>query len=251
MSLNLLLIAQTALPSAFALIADPKAATASPAAAPARTIQSLFAESFDTFSVILLLASVVAGAVIIRCVFEIRRATVLPEESEKTIRQYIASNERDRLSEFVRRDQAFVSIVVRAALDAKSRGLDNNAAREAAELAASEQSSAWFHKLEPLNVIGNLGPLLGLAGTIWGMILAFSAISDSGGQASPTMLSSGIAKALFHTLLGLLLAIPSLTVFGFYRQRTDRLCTRALVISAELTDLALAQSAPITASTTK
>ncbi len=206
-----------------------------------RSIQSLFLESFDAFTVLLVLGSVLAGAVIVRCVLEIREANVLPRESERVIREHLTKGELVRLDEFVRRDDAFVSVVLRAASDALHRGADERSARESAELIASEQAANWFRKLEPLNIVGNLGPLLGLAGTVWGMILAFSALSSTGGQASPVLLSAGIAKALFHTLLGLLLAVPALTVFGFYRQRVDRLCTRAMIVSAELVDLLLAQ----------
>jgi biopolymer transport protein ExbB len=82
-------------------------------------------------------------------------------------------------------------------------------------------------------VIGNLGPLIGLAGTVWGMILAFTTLGESGGQAGPTDLSLGISKALFHTLLGLCLAIPCLLAYGIYRGIIDRHCTRAMIVAAK------------------
>lgn len=69
------------------------------------------------------------------------------------------------------------------------------------------------------------------------MVIAFAALGQAGGQASPASLSTGISKALFHTLLGLLLAVPALTVFGFYRTRIDRLCNRAMIASAGLVEL--------------
>ncbi|HRJ50737.1 MAG TPA: MotA/TolQ/ExbB proton channel family protein, partial [Phycisphaerales bacterium] len=87
-----------------------------------------------------------------------------------------------------------------------------------------------------LNVIGNLGPLVGLAGTVWGMILAFTSLGDSGGQAGPSDLSLGISKALFHTLLGLCLAIPCLFVFGLYRSIVDRICTRGTVLCGRVVE---------------
>jgi len=123
--------------------------------------------------------------------------------------------------------------VVRAALRAPR---DRTAMRDAAELAASEQISHWFRKIEPLNVIGNLGPLIGLAGTVWGMVLAFSTLGQAGGQAYAGELAGGISKALFHTLLGLMLAIPCLVVFGYYRTIVDRHCNRAMVVCSELVE---------------
>jgi biopolymer transport protein ExbB/TolQ len=69
-------------------------------------------------------------------------------------------------------------------------------------------------------------------------VIAFSALKATGGQATTAGdLSAGIAKALFHTLLGLLVALPALLVFGLYRSRVDGLCTKAMTISAELVEL--------------
>src|SRR5205085_6915183 len=134
---------------------------------------------------------------------------------------------------YVEQDESFPSLVLRGAFEG---GPTREAMREAAELAASEQVAAWFRRIEPLNVIGNLGPLIGLAGTVWGMILAFTTLGQAGGQAGPADLSLGISKALFHTLLGLCLAIPCLMVFGFYRSLVDRHCTRAMVIASEIVE---------------
>lgn len=213
---------------------------AAPAAAPAGgiTLQDLFLQSFDLFTILLVVGSVVAVAIIVRCVLEIRTAVIMPEASERRLRQLIRDQKWNELGSFVQTDSAFVSKVVKAALDAPGAAEgDKEAMREAAEIAASEQTAHWFRKIEPLNVVGNLGPLLGLAGTVWGMIIAFAALGQSGGQANPATLSIGISKALFHTLLGLMLAVPALTVFGFYRGIVDRLCTRAMAVSAELVEM--------------
>lgn len=210
-------------------------------AAPAATadsgisLQNLFWQSFDLFTILLVLGSILAGAVIVRCILEIRAGVILPQESERTIRRLIRDAKWAELSAFVERDGAFVSKVVKAALNAP--GGDKNSMREAAELAAGEQSSRWFRAIEPLNVVGNLGPLLGLAGTVWGMIIAFASLGQTGGQANPAALSVGISKALFHTLLGLMLAVPALLSFGLYRGIVDRLCTRAMGLAGELVEM--------------
>lgn len=214
----------------------PAAGGASAAPAPKKvSLFSLFAESFDLFTILLVVGSLAGWTIIIVCVIEIRRANIAPDEPAQIIGNLARAGRFADLRQFVTDDDAMVSRVVRAAVAVPVS--DKNAVREAAELAASEESARWFRKLEPLNVIGNLGPLLGLAGTVWGMIIAFAALSESGGQANPQTLSLGISKALFHTLLGLMLAVPCLAVFGFYRQLVDRLCTRAMVQAAELVEL--------------
>ncbi|MBX3359105.1 MAG: MotA/TolQ/ExbB proton channel family protein [Phycisphaeraceae bacterium] len=199
------------------------------------TLWDLFRQSFDLFTILLVTASLVAWAVIIMAFIEIRQGTIAPPESEEALRRLAAAGQWGQVRQFVSEDDAFISRVVQSAM---TKGGDTkDSQREAAELAASEESSRWFRKIEPLNILGNLGPLLGLAGTVWGMVIAFAALGQAGGTASPATLSLGISKALFHTLMGLLLAVPALVVFGFYRTRVDRLCTQATVVAAELVEM--------------
>lgn len=217
-------------------VAGTPAAGATPAATPPRvTLGGLFAQSFDLFTVLLVVGSLAAWYIIILCIIEIREKNIAPPEPEQIISGLCKGGRWGELKQFVSEDDAFVSRVLRVAMAHPTD--DKNAVRDSAELAASEQCARWFRRIEPLNVVGNLGPLLGLAGTVWGMIIAFAELGQAGGQASPANLSVGIAKALFHTLLGLMLAVPCLTVFGFYRTKVDRLCNRAMAASAELVEL--------------
>jgi biopolymer transport protein ExbB len=208
-------------------------ATQTPAPAPPLGVWQLFLQSFDLFTIILLAGSITAGAFIFRCIVEIRPGAILPQARVHTMKGMVEAGRFGELKGFVERDGSFVATVLHAAL---RQPQERESMREAAELAASEQVAAWFRKIEPLNVIGNLGPLVGLAGTVWGMILAFTSLGVAGGNAGPADLSLGISKALFHTLLGLCLAIPCLLVFGFYRTIIDRHCTRAMVLSADLVE---------------
>ncbi len=224
--------------------ADPAATAVTGAAAePAAQISiwQLFAQSFDFFTILLVIASIAAWAIIVITMIEVRESNILPQDSEETIRKLAGAGAWGELRSFTEQDGAFVSRVVLAGLNAPTD--DKDAVREAAELEASEQCARCFRRIEPLNIIGNLGPLLGLAGTVWGMVIAFAALGQAGGQASPANLSTGISKALFHTLLGLLLAVPALTVFGFYRSRIDRLCNRAMIAAAGLVELLPASGA--------
>ncbi|MEZ6241485.1 MAG: MotA/TolQ/ExbB proton channel family protein [Phycisphaerales bacterium] len=219
--------------------ASPAAASAGQAAGAALDdslgIWSLFRQSFDLFTVVLIAGSIAAMASIIRNIFEVRASVIMPPKRTRRLVELVEHGRYEDAWQLVRRDESFVGSVVRAAMRESGRG--RGAMREAAELAASDQSAKWFRKIELLNVIGNLGPLVGLAGTVWGMIIAFTSLGAAGGQAGPTDLSLGISKALFHTLLGLCLAIPCLLVFGLYRGVVDRICTRAMVESARLVEL--------------
>lgn len=222
--------------AAQALARDPAPAPPAPGNS---GLWGLFSQSFDIFTVLLILGSVVALAVVFSCMMDIRQGRILPRRSIDQITDLSSRERWDELREFTARDDSFVGHVLRAALRS-ARVSDpegsRDGVRESAELAAAEESARWFRRIELLNVIGNLGPLIGLAGTVWGMILAFTSLGESGGQAGPSDLSLGISKALFHTLLGLMLAIPCLLVFGIYRSIVDRWCTRGTVIAGQIVD---------------
>lgn len=209
------------------------------AAAPTTVLQSglwpLFLKSFDFFTVVLLAGSIAGVATIFLCMVEVREKNIVPSKSSARLRDLAKAQRWEDLSLSANDDDSFVARVIRATL--ASPAADKPAQREAAELAASEESARWFRKIDVLNVIGNLGPLVGLAGTVYGMILAFTSLGEAGGQAGPGDLSLGISKALFHTLLGLCLAIPCLLVYGLYRGRVDRLCTRAIVAASDIVEM--------------
>lgn len=217
-------------PLALALVA--LASTPALAQAPARTgLWPLFRQSFDIFTVLLLAGSVVAVGIIISAVLEARTHSIAPDDEAEHL---LSLARAGRLDEVRAADGD--SVVARAARAAALAAPEPASRREAAELAASEACGRWFRRVDVLALIGNLGPLVGLAGTVWGMVLAFSSLGAAGGQANPGALSEGIAKALFHTLLGLMLAIPCLLAHGLLRARVDRLCTRALTLASRIVE---------------
>src|SRR4029450_9630082 len=107
------------------------------------------------------------------------------------------------LIDFTETDNSFISRALNPAL---KRAPSFSSMKEAMETAIGEQTAEQFRKIEYLNIIGNLGPLLGLLGTVLGMIEAFNEMNAAQGQADVGALSQGIAVALAHTFMGLFLA---------------------------------------------
>jgi biopolymer transport protein ExbB len=194
----------------------------------------LFRESFDFFTVLLVLGSFVAVTLITRLAMETRAPVVAPDAPGKKVRDQLDKGEPERIDKVLGSDDGIVASAVRAAWRARDRGRE--AMRDAAEIAASNACGRWTRPVDILRTIGELGPLVGLAGTVWGMILAFVTLGETGGSAGPTDLSLGISKALFHTLLGLLLAIPCVFAASLFRARLDRLCNRAMAEASELVE---------------
>jgi biopolymer transport protein ExbB len=80
--------------------------------------------------------------------------------------------------------------------------------------------------LRPLVVVGMIAPLLGLLGTVWGMIGAFSSIALQDGLGRPELLAAGISQALITTAAGLCVAIPTQAAYYWLRSRIDRFARR-------------------------
>jgi len=131
---------------------------------------------------------------------------------------------RDQKSDFSR--------IVHSALNEAPHGFASMVNR--AEQVATELATVRFRKIEPLNVIGQVAPMIGLFGTVYGMIIAFGSIVASGGNADPVALAGGIGTALVTTFWGLLVAIPALAGYAFVRNRVDALSAEAEGRTVEL-----------------
>jgi biopolymer transport protein ExbB len=198
------------------------------------------------------LLSFVAVTLIVQGFIKTRASVFMPAASVNAMQDMIASRQFKELIDFTESDPSFVARALNPAL---KRAPSFNAMKEALETSVGEETANSFRKIEYLNIIGNMGPLLGLLGTVLGMIQAFSAMQAAGGQANPADLAGGISTALAHTFLGLALAIPCLAAFGVLRTLTDRLTIESALKAEELLLMtkppeakpAMATVAPVTA----
>ncbi|HKJ23635.1 MAG TPA: MotA/TolQ/ExbB proton channel family protein [Myxococcota bacterium] len=91
--------------------------------------------------------------------------------------------------------------------------------------------------LKPLVVVAMIAPLLGLLGTVWGMILAFGTIAAQDGLGKPAMLADGISQALITTAAGLSIAIPTQAVYYYLKGRVERFARQAEELYAQLCEV--------------
>jgi biopolymer transport protein ExbB len=107
----------------------------------------------------------------------------------------------------------------------------------ASEQTADELLTARLRRLEPLNILGQVAPMIGLFGTVYGMIVAFQAVASSGGAADPVLLAGGIGTALVTTFWGLLIAIPALSAYAVVRNGTIAISDESLAAVDEMVTL--------------
>ncbi|MGD8453697.1 MAG: MotA/TolQ/ExbB proton channel family protein [Phycisphaerae bacterium] len=197
-----------------------------------QSILKIIYDGIEVPTYFIVVGSVVAIALIVEHFLGVRRATIYPAQQMLQARELIENRNFRECLDTLRKSTTFFARTMTAALLHARHGFD--AMHEAAVEKSGELSGRMFRKAEFLNIIGNLGPLLGLLGTVWGMIEAFGSLGAGGGQSGAAELASGISKALVNTLLGLALAIVGLGFFGVCRNRIDSLTVSATVETLNL-----------------
>lgn len=185
-----------------------------------------------TIGWILWALSIFTLAIIVQYLISIRRENILPVAVLEQIRELFDEKQYGEAIEVTASEPSFLSYVIHAGLSDASHGYP--AMERAMEEAAEERTTKLLRQIEWLNLIGNISPMLGLFGTVWGMIMAFQTLAASGGTADPKELSGSIGVALVTTLLGLAIAIPALAVYAMMRNRVDAVTSEAMVAGQDL-----------------
>jgi biopolymer transport protein ExbB len=175
--------------------------------------------------------SVAMVALIVEHLLSMRRQVLMPPGLADEVHKRIMAGQFGEAVKLCREQPSFLGHVLAAGLSEAE--VEYTAVEKAMEDAATEQASRLFRKVEYLSVIGSIGPMLGLLGTVWGMILAFRTFTFS---ANPQVaeLAPAIATALVTTLFGLMVAIPALAAFAFFRNRIDELVAEASLTAEQV-----------------
>lgn len=117
-----------------------------------------------------------------------------------------------------------------------SAGFSNigDGGEDAVAIAAELESEKLMQRVNYLNVVGNLAPMLGLLGTVQGMIMAFATLGTEAGAAKNAMLATNISQALYTTAAGLIIAVPALGFFSFFRNRAAKIILNMEALTMEL-----------------
>lgn len=122
-------------------------------------------------------------------------------------------------------DKRPVDQLIKTSIQGQLQGLNMQVLKEELERVATQRLERLSAYLRPLEVIATISPLLGLLGTVLGMIEAFQQMQLAGSQVDPSVLSGGIWKALLTTAVGLTVAIPVMLVFNWMERKVERVAT--------------------------
>ena len=162
----------------------------------------------------------------IDCAIRIRRQRLLPAGVGRRLAEMVRTGAAGPLEQQLAEGRDLASVAASDAVTQSPGDLHRMESLFAESL--GRQAAGLFRRIEWLNLIGQVTPMLGLLGTVLGIIKVFNAIVVTGGDLLPAKFADGLSVALVTTFWGLLIAIPALAVHGVLRNRIETIVNEAM-----------------------
>ena len=173
------------------------------------------------YVIVFLAMSFVLVSLAVMNILAVRRDAIIPQELIDGFDEKLNTKEFQAAYDLARADESMLGQVLSTGLAKLSGGYAK--ALEGMQEVGEEEAMKLEHRLSYMALIGNLAPMVGLLGTVQGMITSFDVIAKSTSSPKPSELAVGISTAMTTTLVGLLLAIPAIAVYNILRNRVARL----------------------------
>ncbi len=202
---------------------------------PASQQQNLFKHIVKSagifFGPLLLLISIGLVALIVLLAMDLRMIVAIPPAFVDEFTDTVNKRRFREAFELARNDNSYLGRVLTAGMGRLQYGLED--ARDIALNTVESIKASKEQLITYLATIGSLGPMIGLVGTVYGMILSFMELS-AGGTPNPQKLADGISHALVITLLGIAIAVPAIFCHAFFRNRLVRIAMDTANVSDDL-----------------
>ena len=184
------------------------------------------------YILVFLSLSFILVALFIMNILSARRDFVCPQLLIESFEAHLDEKQYQEAYELAKTDESFMGNVLAAGLSKLSNSYEH--ANVAMGEVGEEESMKLEHRLSYLGLIGTIAPMIGLFGTVHGMINSFFAIATSSATPNASELADGISKALLTTLIGLAIAIPAIAAYNILRNRVQRLVLEVGITSENL-----------------
>lgn len=189
----------------------------------------------------IMFCSIVALAVFLERLWVLRRTHIIPERFISQVGELLKKQKISEAKILCQSDMSSIAKIFMAGLKNTQKGMW--LVKEAIEERGSREATILEKNVGILSTIANLTPLLGLLGTVSGMIKTFNAISVQG-IGNPAPLAGGIAEALITTATGLCIAIPTLVCYRFLKDKASALIFEMEENSIRLVELIESYGSP-------
>lgn len=186
------------------------------------------------FGFVIMLASLVVIALVVENFMTISRNKLVPDDLVDELGASIRAADYNKARKLCSEDGSFLADVIAAGLGQVGAMFGFFDMQNAMQEAGERNVSRLYRKLEYLSFIAAVAPMLGLLGTVTGMMRSFNDIALTEGAAKPSDLAGGISEALITTCLGLIVAIPTLFFVTYFRNRIDSYVAEAETVVEKL-----------------
>jgi len=187
------------------------------------------------YSIVFLALSFTLVALFVMNLLQASRSNVVPDELVEGFEEHLDAKQYTEAYELASNDDSFLGKVLSAGLSKLSGGGKYAQAIEAMQEVGEEENMKLEHRLSYMALIGSISPMIGLLGTVQGMIASFDVIANTAsGTPKASELAGGISTALFTTLVGLCVAIPAIAAYNILRNRVARLVLEVGIVSEGL-----------------
>jgi biopolymer transport protein ExbB len=192
----------------------------------------LYTANGPYFTVAFLAISFWFVALVVQHLMGLRRDNIVPLQLVEVFEAHLNEKKYQEAYELAKADESFLGQVLSAGLARLSAGYEK--AVESMQETGEEEVMKLEHRLSGISVVAVISPMVGLLGTVWGMILAFETLATSGGAPKPDELAQNIGMALVTTLIGLIIAIPALMFHNAFKNRIAKLVHEVGIVSEGL-----------------
>lgn len=194
---------------------------AAAAPAPGRSYLMWILIASGPFGACIAIESFILVALISMNMMQFRRENFLPAALIEGFEQKINAKDYQGAYELAKSNDSYLGRILTAGMANLNKGYEE--ATEAMQEAGDEEAMNLDHKLSYIGLIVATAPMLGLLGTVQGMIDSFRVIAESETSPKPKELAEGIMTALVTTMEGLVVAIPAIFAFGLFKNKVSRL----------------------------
>ncbi len=184
------------------------------------------------FGFLIALVSFVMVSLIVMQLLQLRRENYIPAAFVEDFERLLNEKNYQGAYEAAKSNDSFIGKVLAAGMGRLSRGYDD--ALQGMQEVGEEETLVMEQSIGYLALIGSVAPMLGLLGTVQGMVSSFQVIATSPTAPKPYELADGISTALFTTLEGLTVAIPAIICFSLFKNRLAKFVMEAGFVSEEL-----------------
>ncbi len=184
------------------------------------------------YVIIFLIITFNAVALVVMIVLGLRRSLICPDDLAAAFEVKLNEKQYQQAYELAKNDPSLLGKVLAAGMSKLSDGYD--AALGAMQEVGEEQNMKLEQRNGYMALVAQIGPMIGLLGTVDGMVMAFDVISRSNVTPKPSELAQGIGTALVTTVVGLWIAIPSIAFYHVVRNRLARLIMEVGTVSGAL-----------------